>query len=92
MFQTSSIDTYVLKPNANLDMTQEDNMILQEENYIQKLKRRYITFGEIQSKALNVVILLLLLLNLALYTDMFTLIKDTFLIHAQKNIVHHNTI
>ena len=57
-------------------------MVREEEDYIRKLKQRYIVFSQIQSKILNVVILLLLLLNVALYTDMFSLIYETFLTRA----------
>lgn len=65
-----------------LNGLQEELLVREEEDYIRKLKQRYIVFSQIQSKILNVVILLLLLLNVALYTDMFSLIYETFLTRA----------
>ena len=71
---------------STLNTLQESLLIQEEEQYIYKMKQRYIALWQIQSKVLNIVIMLLMLLNLVLYTNMFDMIQDTFLISAQKKI------
>lgn len=71
---------------STLNTLQESLLVQEEEQYIYKMKQRYIALWQIQSKVLNIVIMLLMLLNLVLYTNMFDMIQDTFLISAQKRI------
>jgi hypothetical protein len=67
-------------------LAKQEQLLIQEERYIVLLKKRFVAFWEIQSRVLNVVIMILLFLNIAIYTDMFTLIQKTFFVPT--NVAH----